>query len=457
MAHATDRAIDRAAADLAVYAPEQIGRTRYRTPEGFLFCEGARIARTGPMMYAQKEMPDIEPGTFSSMIVIERDEAVLFDPDSIASYAGKAITNDHPPEPVTPANFKKYAVGTILNPRRGEGVEISFLIADLLIMDEDAIEAIEPSDKSAPKVELSAGYDTEVEQIKPGVGRQTKNVGNHVALVEKGRAGPACSIKDEDPVMATKKTRRVLDAIRKAFRAKDEAGLEEHLTQAEGLMDDDDEGGGADPQTVVIKFEGPGAPAAGEASDEAGGAEGEKPDPYEARFKGIEDCLSGMKDAFEKLTAAPAADAAEGEGEGEKVFDEEAEEAKEEEKEADKTTAQDAMSKAEILAPGIKLPVADAKSKMKRSAITDLRRTALKTAVADSARKAHVDAVLGGRAADFDKMRPSQVAMVFDAASAVASASNNRAATPRPFDTPQGPMTAAKYQERIQERRKARA
>lgn len=445
MSFSFDRAVDRAAADLAVYAPDQIGRTRYRTPEGFLFCEGVRLARTGPMMYTQKEMPDIEPGTFSSMIVIERDADVLFDPDAIASYVGKAVTNDHPPEPVTPANFKKYAVGTILNPRRGEGAENAFLLADLLIMEEGAIAAIE-----AGKVELSAGYDVDVEQVSPGVGRQIKNVGNHGALVEKGRAGPSCSIKDEEPIMATKKTRRVIDAIRKAFRAKDEAGLEEQLTQAEGLMDEDEDASEGSEHRITIEVK----PAeVGKPTEDDDPPAEVKEDPYEARFKAMEDCMTGLKDAFEKFTAG-------GKTDPDPVTDEEggefkAEEEKDEE-EAEKGQAQDAMSKAEILAPGIKLPVTDGKP-VKRKVLTELRRTALKAAVTDSARKAHVEAVLGGRAAEFDKMRPSQVAMVFDAASAVARAANNTGKPARPFDMPQGPMTTARMQERIVERRKANA
>lgn len=440
MAQTTDRAAttDRAT---ATFAPEQIGRTRYRTLEGFLCCEGVRIARTGAMMYTAAEMPDIEPGGFTSMITIERGADVLFDPDSILSYAGKPVTNDHPPEPVTPANAKKYAVGAVLNPRRGEGVEFNYLIGDLLITDEQAIAAVE-----AGKVELSAGYDVEVEQIAPGVGRQTKNVGNHVALVERGRAGPSCAIQDaeKEPEMA-KRTTRILDGIRKAFKAKDEAALEANLEKAEDLMDDEE--GGDEPQTVVIKIESAAAPAE-EVLDEGGEA-----DPYEARFKALEDCVSSIKDAIEGLKPVAADKLGEAETEEGEAADEEA---KEEEKEADKPQAQDAMSKAEILAPGIKLPVQDAAAPLKRSALTDLRRRALKAAVTDSARKVHVDAVLSGRGADFDKMAPSQVAMVFDAAAAVTRAANNGGQVRR-FDVPQGPMTAARMQERNEERRKARA
>lgn len=435
---------DRAAADFAAYAPEKIGRTRYRTPEGFLVCEGVRIARTGPMMYAPDEMPEIEQGPLTAMITVMRDADVLFDPDTIRSFAGKAVTNDHPPEPVTPANFKIYAVGTVMDPRRGEGVESEYLIADLLIADAGAIDDIE-----AGKIEISAGYDVEVEQIKPGLARQTKNLGNHVALVDRARGGSALSIQDhaEEPAMATRTTRKILDGIRKAFKAKDEAALEENLNKAEEAMDDEEDGDGD--KTIVIKVEGAAAPAA-ETADEGAG---DKPDPYEERFSKIEDTLGKISDAFEGLKASLSG-ANDGESDGDKDKDGEGkaadEEAKAEEEEVEKAQAQDAMSKAEILAPGIKLAALDA-AKVKRADVTAARRTTLKTALADSGRKVHVEAVLGGR--DIDKLRPGEVAMVFDAAAAVARANNN-ASRVRPFDVPQGAMTPAKLQERIRERRK---
>jgi hypothetical protein len=451
---------DRAVADLATYAPEQIGRTRYRTPEGFLFCEGAVIARTGPMLYSVEEMPTIEPGPFGKMIVVERDADVLFDPDCIASYAGKPVTNDHPPVPVTPENFKEFAVGVILNPRRGEGVEATCLIGDLLITEAQAI-----ADVEAGKVQLSPGYDSDVEQIRPGQARQTKNVGNHTALVDRARGGPGMHIKDseqEEPPMATRNTRRLLDGIRKAFKNRDEAALEENLGKAEEVMDDEEDGDG-DGKTVVIKIEGAAPAAAAESIDEGGEGEGGKEDPYEARFKALEDCVGSMKDAFEGLKTALAGSGTqdgESDGDGEKKKEGEGdddqttdEEAAEEEKEAEKSQVQDAMSKAEILAPGVKLPTKDsATGKITRAAVTDLRRRSLKTALADGKRKPLIEPIVSGR--DIDKMRPSEVTMLFDAAAQVTKVANNAGTGARAFDVPQGRMTPAKYQELIQQRRK---
>ena len=242
-----------------------------------------------------------------------------------------------------------------------------------------------------------------------------------------------------------KRTNRILDGIRKAFKAKDEAALEEQLGKAEEMMDDDEGGGGGEGSShhLVIEVKTP----AGEKPAETA-TDDEEADPNDERLSKIEAALSSLAEAVAKLQKGEESETGE-----ETSTDDEDPEAKEEEKEAEKTTAQDAMSKAEILAPGIKLPAMDS---LKNSTVTELRRSALKTAVADSARKVHVEAVLAGRKADFDAMKPSQVSMVFDAAAAVARAANN-SGRPRPLDIPQGPMTAARYQEMIRERRKERA
>lgn len=415
------RAVDRATSTLS---HEQIGRTRHRTPEGYLLCEGARVARTGPMLYTPDEMPDVAIGPFGRMITIQRDADVLFAPETILSFAGKPVTNDHPNENVNPATYQSVAVGTVLNPRQGTGTEAQYLLADLLITDADAIEAVETG-----KVQLSPGYDCEVEQIKPGIGRQTFVLGNHVALVDQGRGG-TCEIQDGEPSMAikNKRPRTLADRLRAAFTAKDEAAFEQEL---ENAMDDGEDDG---VQRLVIEVQQPAAAAAVVAEVAA-------EDPTEVRFAAIESTLASIADTLTTLTAAAAAAV---------VTDEEAGE----DEEDDKTVAMDAASKAEILAPGIRLPTFDS-AKVKRGAITSVRRDALSTAYSDTRRRPVIDSVLGGRAADFSKMKARDVATVFDAAAAVMAATNN--GNVRTIDIPQGPMTAARYAQQLKDRRAKKA
>ena len=91
------------------------------------------------------------------------------------------------------------------------------------------------------KRELSAGYDAEYETISPGVGRQHQIVGNHVALVDRGRCGVRCAIGDSamsrrrvsDAVLAAS-----VDRIRRAFTARDESTLVDELDRVSTMLGD---------------------------------------------------------------------------------------------------------------------------------------------------------------------------------------------------------------------------
>jgi hypothetical protein len=176
------------------YAPNPIGETRKLTPEGFLLCENRPIGRIGLQVYSKHEL-DLEPNA-SGEIWVERLADEVFNERTIASFEGKAVTFDHPPDSVTPDNWKEYAIGTVQNVRRGTGDQKDLLIADLLITDSAAITY---ANSNLP--ELSSGYQAEYEQTEPGRAIQRNIIGNHVALVRRGRAGSRCAIKDgETPV-----------------------------------------------------------------------------------------------------------------------------------------------------------------------------------------------------------------------------------------------------------------
>ncbi len=154
-------------------------------------CEGVAIARAGELIYGENEVP-LEADA-NGIVKVTRSPQVLFDKECLSSFEGKPITLDHPPDFVTPETFKEYAVGAVQNVR-GDGDKI---IADLLIMDESAIKAVENKDFR----ELSCGYDADYEQIAVGRGRQTRILGNHVALVSRGRCGATCAIFDKAPFL----------------------------------------------------------------------------------------------------------------------------------------------------------------------------------------------------------------------------------------------------------------
>lgn len=166
-----------------------------RTKDGYLVVR-ARAARSGVYDYAGFEIdPDNAHGLRDRASVnVLRDEATVFDGGAAQSFIGKPITDNHPTEAVTADNWKRYARGTVMGAMR-DGEYLAF---DLMLTDADAIKAVDGG-----KRELSNGYEAELEfgdfTAHDGTkcqARQKSIRGNHVALVDKGRAGPECRIKD---------------------------------------------------------------------------------------------------------------------------------------------------------------------------------------------------------------------------------------------------------------------
>ncbi|WP_334421031.1 DUF2213 domain-containing protein [Acinetobacter soli] len=198
-----------------IFTTGLIGRTRETTPEGYLLCRDVPVARIGTLMYGEGEVPVTADST--GLILIQRGEDVLFDPKTIASFEGKPVTDDHPDDWVTPENWKELSKGFGKDVRRGDGHLSDFLVADLLITDKKTIQAVMDG-----KVEISLGYDADYIEISKGKGMQSNIMGNHFALVEKGRCGSRCSIGDSFMSTKTKKKKvSIGDRIRNLVKTKD--------------------------------------------------------------------------------------------------------------------------------------------------------------------------------------------------------------------------------------------
>ena len=150
------------------------------TPEGYLRA-WATIARTGVQQYTAAD---------GSIRREYRPEAEVASPVSLASFAGKAITLEHPSVLLDSSNTKDYQIGFTST----EVVyDNGFVRAVMTITDKDAIERIMRGDAK----EVSAGYRVNYEAI-PGVTDSGENYdgiqkdinGNHIAVVRRGRAGP---------------------------------------------------------------------------------------------------------------------------------------------------------------------------------------------------------------------------------------------------------------------------
>ena len=158
------------------------------TPEGFLICLDVPIARTGTQEYLGYEL-GLEDRT-NDLFTVNRTEDEVFSPATIASFEGKCVTADHPPDSVTTENVTAYNCGHAQHIRRGTEDQSDLLIADLFITDRRLIEAIQNGLR-----EVSCGYDCEYAE-ENGQLFQRRIRGNHIAVVPSGRAGHRVAIQD---------------------------------------------------------------------------------------------------------------------------------------------------------------------------------------------------------------------------------------------------------------------
>lgn len=439
--HATADEATQPDAKLQFFTPEKVGPNQSLTPEGFLICLNVPVARTGTQEYAPGEVPDELFGN-QKKVTVTREEKDVFADRFIQSLNGKPLANDHPSEEITPANWRQYSVGTATNVRRGTGAEQDFLIADLVICDEETIQDIRDG-----KREVSCGYRALYEPLGDGRARQYDFIGNHIALVDAARCGHRCAIQDHhhsltgDCAMTTKKVTRdsLYQRLKKAIRANDAEGEEEAMRELEEA-----EGGGE--RDVHIHLESGAAAGPGEMIKTP-----TFEDECRERFGKMEDAMTGMvsrfDEAFPPKKAAEDSDEDDPDKKKDKTEDDDLDPMLDEVPEEKKSEAKDAMGKptadsayfgdsvnetvslAEILSPGVGARStfdSKAKPKVTFDAICALRRSALEAGVADTNTKGIIESVNGGPL-KLAGMRCNDVRTVFRAAASLKRARNNDA------------------------------
>jgi len=150
------------------------------TDEGYLV-DTPVVGRVGIQVYRRAD---------GSIVRELRLPDEVFDRESLASFAGKPITDEHPIDPVNAKNARDVTVGVI----QGEGIRSGDnVIAPVIIHDGAVIDKI----VSGEKRELSLGYTVTLDET-PGVwnGQEydaiQRNIRiNHLAVVPRGRAGNA--------------------------------------------------------------------------------------------------------------------------------------------------------------------------------------------------------------------------------------------------------------------------
>jgi hypothetical protein len=153
------------------------------TPQGFLSVP-ANFTRTGVFLYRRND------GTIVREL---RHPDDVFHPDSLASLRMAPLTDDHPAEFVTPENVKELAVGWIDSQVNQDSI---FVSGHAVVADAKAIKKVDNGKK-----ELSCGYVADcIEESGVYNGekydvRQTNIRYNHVAIVDRGRAGHSVRLK----------------------------------------------------------------------------------------------------------------------------------------------------------------------------------------------------------------------------------------------------------------------
>ena len=186
---------------MIAYYGSKISEHMTKTPEGFLICHDVPIARIGQQEYFAGELGlDGDP---DRLVQVQRRPEDVFDPAAVASFEGKDVTQNHPPERLMPENHALYAKGHAENVHR----EGDYLVADLHLKDPGLISDVE----NGVTREVSCGYRCCYTPDGTGY-RQTNIRGNHVAIVPRGRAGHLVAIQDSAAAPAEKGTEPAKDA-----------------------------------------------------------------------------------------------------------------------------------------------------------------------------------------------------------------------------------------------------
>ena len=245
------------------YYGSRISDSISRTPEGFLICRDVPIARVGVQEYLGREIGQTERP--EDVFKVNRPAEEVFSPAAVASFEGKPVTENHPDEDVTSENYAQYIRGVVRDVRKGAGQYEGCLVADLVVHDGALVRAIQDG-----KREISCGYNCLWVPTGDHTLEQREIRGNHVAVVDKGRAGHGVAIHDHamKEVRPMAKGSNILQRMWAAF-AKD-ADPEEALEAAKLVN--------------------------GEGKDED---PAEPEDPNEARFKRIEDAIADLASKLE--------------------------------------------------------------------------------------------------------------------------------------------------------------
>jgi len=177
--------------------------TWFQTPEGYRIYRNVPIARTGSQNYLGYEIKK-NPGYKDEwnvgddeIVTVYRPESEVLSPEALASFEGKSVLDEHPPDPQVLINavdeYDAISRGHIANVRAGERMPDGEVgpIADLWVKHPDLNLKIENGLR-----DVSCGYTFMLAKDEHGKFIMTEIRGNHVAVVPAGRAGRLYGIGD---------------------------------------------------------------------------------------------------------------------------------------------------------------------------------------------------------------------------------------------------------------------
>jgi len=207
--------------------------------DGHLFVETTPISKANVCPYYGREIPDHDKLGLDP----DRIYQLYRDPDELkkaaGSFAGKPLLNLH-----TPVGADDHPTDAVVG-AIGDKIEFKppYLMAPLRVWDGDAIDQIQ----SGAQKELSCGYRYRAD-MTPGEhdgqkydGVMRDIVGNHVALVEEGRAGPDVVVGDQamkrdwKRLFALDESEEAKERARGKFSEKDKETASEHVKHREDM------------------------------------------------------------------------------------------------------------------------------------------------------------------------------------------------------------------------------
>lgn len=193
-------------AKLAYYAsPVPDKQTWFETAEGYRIYKDVPICRTGSQFYYGRELK--KNAGYDSIWDLKDDQQYevfrpveeVTDPATLASFEGKSVLDEHPPDKVLIDALDEYdgvSQGHIQNIRVGNPLPDGEFAGETPLLADAHVKNPELNGKIEIGIrEVSCGYRFLLAMVN-GRLTMTKIRGNHLAVVPKGRAGPEIAIGD---------------------------------------------------------------------------------------------------------------------------------------------------------------------------------------------------------------------------------------------------------------------